>query len=73
MLFPDYFDKYKEVIPEAERGDMMASYYKRLTGDDEEEKLRWYVQPISHCCDWGLMRKVRGPGQHGKPQPASSS
>jgi proline iminopeptidase len=42
MLYPDYFEKYKEVIPVEERGDMMKAYYKRLTGDDEEEKLRWY-------------------------------
>jgi proline iminopeptidase len=41
MLFPDYFDAYKKVIPEAERDDMMAAYYKRLTGDDQEEKLKW--------------------------------
>lgn len=41
MLFPDYFEPYEAVIPEAERGDMMAAYYKRLTGDDEEERLKW--------------------------------
>lgn len=40
-LFPDFFDEYKKVIPEEERGDMMAAYYKRLTGEDEEEKLKW--------------------------------
>jgi proline iminopeptidase len=43
MLFPDYFEPYKAMIPESERGDMMAAYYKRLTGDDEQERLRWYV------------------------------
>jgi hypothetical protein len=42
-MFPDYFDAYKAVIPEDERGDMIAAYYKRLTGDDEVEKLKWYV------------------------------
>jgi len=41
MLYPDYFEKYKEVIPVEERDDMMKAYYKRLTGDHEEEKLRW--------------------------------
>ncbi|TVY84491.1 putative proline iminopeptidase [Lachnellula suecica] len=40
MLFPDYFDAYKAVIPEEERGDMMKAYYKRLTGEDEGEKLK---------------------------------
>lgn len=48
MLFPDLFDEYKAVIPEEERGDMMQAYYKRLTGDNEEEKLKWYViDPVS--------------------------
>lgn len=47
MLFPDYFEPYKAMIPEAERGDMMAAYYKRLTGDDEEERLKWYVGWLS--------------------------
>lgn len=37
MLFPDYFEEYKKAIPLEERGDMMKAYYKRLTGDNEEE------------------------------------
>lgn len=41
MLFPDLFDAYKATIPEVERGDMMNAYYKRLTGENEGEKLRW--------------------------------
>ena len=41
MLFPDFFDAYKAVIPVEERGDMMKAYYQRLTGDDEEVKLKW--------------------------------
>ncbi|EMR62227.1 putative proline iminopeptidase protein [Eutypa lata UCREL1] len=40
FLFADFFDDYEAVIPESERGDMMQAYYKRLTGDNEEEKLR---------------------------------
>lgn len=40
-LFPDYFEEYKSVIPVEERGDMMRAYYKRLTGENEEEKLKW--------------------------------
>ncbi|KAJ5038027.1 uncharacterized protein L3040_006899 [Drepanopeziza brunnea f. sp. 'multigermtubi'] len=40
MLFPDYFEHYKAMIPESERGDMMAAYYKRLTGSEEQERLR---------------------------------
>lgn len=41
MLYPDFYEPYAKVIPEKERGDMMAAYYRRLTGDNEEEKLKW--------------------------------
>jgi hypothetical protein len=43
MLFADYFEPFRAAIPEEERGDMMKAYYKRLTGDNEEEKLKWYI------------------------------
>jgi proline iminopeptidase len=35
-LFPDLWDDYIAVIPEEERGDVMAAYYKRLTSTDPE-------------------------------------
>jgi proline iminopeptidase len=35
-IYPDLWESYVEVIPEAERGDMMAAYYKRLTSPDPE-------------------------------------
>lgn len=38
-LFPDAWEGYLAPIPEEERGNLMAAYYKRLTGDDEAEKL----------------------------------
>ena len=34
-IFPDYWQDYLAPIPEAERGDMVSAYYKRLTGEDE--------------------------------------
>lgn len=34
MLFPDAFERFAAPIPEAERGDMVAAYYRRLTGHD---------------------------------------
>lgn len=34
FFFPEEFAKYQSVIPEAERGDMVSAYYKRLTSDD---------------------------------------
>ncbi|PJK04370.1 prolyl aminopeptidase [Lysobacteraceae bacterium NML71-0210] len=46
-LFPDQFEPYREYIPVDERGDLMAAYHKRLTSDDEAERLeaarRWSI------------------------------
>ncbi|MEL6791131.1 MAG: prolyl aminopeptidase [Pseudomonadota bacterium] len=39
-LFPDAWERYLAVIPEAERGDMIAAYYRRLTGPDRAEQVR---------------------------------
>lgn len=38
-IFPDYWERYRDEIPEAERGDMMTAYYKRLTSDDKDVRL----------------------------------
>ena len=38
-MFPEKWERFVEAIPEAERGDMIAAYRKRLTGEDEAEKL----------------------------------
>lgn len=38
-IFPDFWERYRDEIPEAERGDMMTAYHKRLTGDDEAVQL----------------------------------
>ena len=38
-VFPDSFAPYREHIPLAERGDMIAAYYKRLSGSDFATKL----------------------------------
>ncbi|KAJ3208254.1 hypothetical protein HDU67_006929 [Dinochytrium kinnereticum] len=37
-IFPDAWDGYLAPIPESERGDMIAAYYKRLTGESEDER-----------------------------------
>lgn len=34
VIFPDEWEKFVAPIPESERGDMIAAYYARLTGDD---------------------------------------
>ena len=33
-LYPDAWETYLSAIPEAERGDLMSAYHRRLTGDD---------------------------------------
>ena len=35
-IFPDAFEPYRDHIPEEERDDMIAAYYRRLTNDDVE-------------------------------------
>jgi proline iminopeptidase len=34
-VYPDAWESYVNLIPEAERGDMVSAYYKRLTSEDE--------------------------------------
>jgi proline iminopeptidase len=38
-IFPDVWDMYKSAIPEAEHGDFVRAYYKRLTSDNRSERL----------------------------------
>jgi proline iminopeptidase len=35
-LYPDLWEQYVSVIPEAERSDMVRAYYKRLTSNDSK-------------------------------------
>ena len=34
-IFPDYFEAFSQHLPTEERHEMIASYYQRLTGEDE--------------------------------------
>jgi proline iminopeptidase len=38
-LFPDAWEPYLAAIPEAERGDLIGAYHRRLTSDDEATRL----------------------------------
>jgi proline iminopeptidase len=53
-LFPDAWEGFLAPIPEAERGDLMGAYYKRLTGDDpavrQEAARAWSVWEGSTSC-----------------------
>lgn len=60
-MFPDKWERFVEPIPEAERGDMIAAYRKRLTGTDKAEQLRaarawslWEGETITLLPDAGL-------------------
>ena len=39
-IFPEAWEEYLAPIPEAERGDLMAAYHKRLTSPDATVRLR---------------------------------
>ena len=37
-IYPDNWEEYLRIIPEAERGDLIGAYYRRLTSDDESTR-----------------------------------
>ena len=39
-FFPEAYKAYSEVIPEVERGHLLSAFHRRVTGDDEEEKMK---------------------------------
>ncbi|TBW55908.1 prolyl aminopeptidase [Marinobacter halodurans] len=39
-IFPDYWEDYIGIIPEAERDDMVGAYYRRLTSPNELEQMQ---------------------------------
>ena len=39
-IFPDYWEDFQAPIPEAERGQMVAAYYRRLTSANELEQIQ---------------------------------
>jgi proline iminopeptidase len=47
LLFPDYWQDFLAPIPEAERGDLVGAFHRRLTGPDEaamhEAAVAWSV------------------------------
>lgn len=38
-IFPDAWNEYIRVIPETERGDFIKAFHRRLTGDDELQRM----------------------------------
>ena len=62
-LFPDAYDRYVAPIPEAERGDLLTAFYKRLTGEN-------YAERISAAKAWacweGETITIQGPSSRPK-------
>ena len=40
-IFPDFHEKLSSLLPPVERFDILGGYYRRLTGNDEEEKIKF--------------------------------
>ena len=38
-MHPEKWERFTSLIPEAERGDLLAAYHRRLTGDDQELRI----------------------------------
>ncbi len=38
-IYPDLWEDFTRLIPEDEQDDLLAAYYKRLTGDDEIQRM----------------------------------
>ena len=53
MIQPELWRDFVEIIPEAERGDLLEAYWTRLTGEDREAALdaarRWSIYEGSAC------------------------
>lgn len=69
-LFPDLWEAYLAPIPQAERGDLIAAYRKRLVGDDVAARLEaarawslWEGQTITLLPDQAAVAKY-GDGEY---------
>ncbi|KAH7296659.1 hypothetical protein KP509_26G033100 [Ceratopteris richardii] len=53
-LFPDAWEKFRDFIPEEERGSLVAAYHKRLQSDDQAVQLeaskRWTAWEMITSC-----------------------
>jgi proline iminopeptidase len=58
MLFPDAWERFCAPIPEAERGDMITAYHKRLTSPDRHVQ----AEAAAAWSQWeGDTMSIRGP------------
>ena len=61
MMFPDAWERFCAPIPEAERGDMISAYHKRLTHPDRR------VQAVG--LEDGIAGNAGGPVAHAPGSP----
>ena len=67
-IFPDNWEPYLSLIPEAERGDMIRAYYRRLTSEDESVRLeaakawaKWEASALKLLPDQSLIDEFTEP------------
>jgi len=67
-IFPDVWEEYLKVIPEAERGDMVSAYYRRLTSENYEVRLEaarawsiWEGSTSKLFFDYSMIEKFADP------------
>jgi len=65
-IYPDAWEKYLEVIPEEERGDLLRSYHKRLISEDKEVQLQaakaWSTWEGTTSCLLPDLKKIEQSG-----------
>lgn len=67
-IFPDNWEPYLSLIPEAERDDMINAYYRRLTSEDESVRLeaakawaKWEASALKLLPDQSLIEEFTEP------------
>lgn len=40
-IFPEYYEEFKNLLPEGERDDILFNYWRRITGKNEEERVKY--------------------------------
>jgi proline iminopeptidase len=66
-IFPDKWEEFLAPIPEGERGDLVAAYHRRLTGDDAAERLaaakawsKWEAETVTLLPDPHVIEEHTG-------------
>ncbi|MEA3012060.1 MAG: proline iminopeptidase [Sphingomonadales bacterium] len=66
-IFPDKWEEFLAPIPEAERGDLVAAYHRRLTGDDPAARLaaakawsKWEAETVTLLPDPHVIEEHTG-------------